>query len=335
MVRAYAQPVSTTEGPATGAATLARLGWDESLVAAAADVAAPGAVPGRVARVDKGWATVMTATGTDRTQLAGHSVATGDWILEQNGKVAAVLPRRSAFVRGDAGEGRARRPQVVAANVDLVFVVQSLSNGPNLRRLERELVLAFESGATPVVVLSKADLAEAADVERAVELAHSATADLEVVVTSANDRIGLDRLRELARDDRTVALIGASGVGKSKLVNVLIGRDAQVIGEVRENDQRGRHTTTARELVALPGGGWLVDTPGLRSVALWEADDGLSRVFSDIEALAAQCRFRDCSHGPEPDCAIQSAIERGELDPARFEHYQRLDRELDENARQK
>lgn len=335
MVRAYAERVSTTEGPASEAAALARLGWDESFVAAAAEAGRPAAIPGRVARVDKGWATVMTATGTNRTQLAGHSVATGDWILEEHGKVAAVLARRSAFVRGDAGDGRARRPQVVAANVDLVFVVQSLSNGPNLRRLERELVLAFESGAIPVVVLSKADLAETAEVERSVELAHSAAADLEVVVTSANERTGLDRLRELARDGRTVALIGASGVGKSKLVNVLIGRDAQMIGEVRENDQRGRHTTTARELVAIPGGGWLVDTPGLRSVALWEADDGLSRVFSDIEALAAQCRFRDCSHGPEPDCAIRAAIDRGELDRARFEHYQRLDHELDENARQK
>jgi ribosome biogenesis GTPase len=333
MRRAYAEPVSTPEASASEATTLARLGWDATLVAAADEAALPDAVPGRVARVDKGWATVMTATGTNRTQLAGHSVATGDWILEQNGKVAAVLPRRSAFVRGDAGDGRARRPQVVAANVDRVFVVQSLSKVPNLRRLERELVLAFESGATPVVVLSKADLADAAEIDHAVELAHSAAADVEVVVTSANEGRGLDRLRELARDDQTVALIGASGVGKSKLVNVLVGRESQVIGDVRENDQRGRHTTTARELVALPGGGWLVDTPGLRSVALWEADDGLARVFSDIEALAAQCRFRDCSHGPEPDCAIRAAIERGDLDPARFEHYLRLDHELDENAR--
>ena len=139
-------------------------------------------------------------------------------------------------------------------------------------------------------------------------------------------------MRTIAGADRTVALIGASGVGKSRLVNVLVGDSVQAIGDVRENDQRGRHTTTARELVALPDGGWLVDTPGLRSVALWDADEGLSRVFSDIEALAAQCRFRNCSHGPEPDCAVRAAIERGELDAARFEHYQRLDRELDENA---
>jgi ribosome biogenesis GTPase len=318
----------------SGDAVLAGLGWDPALAAAAAaDVAHAGATPGRVARVDRGWATVMTASATERAQLAGHSVATGDWILVDDGKVVATLPRRSAFVRGDAGEGRSRRPQVVAANVDLVFVVQSLTNGPNIRRLERELVLSFESGATPVVVLSKADLVDRPEIDAAIEVARSAAADLEVVVTSALTREGLDRLRALARAGRTVALIGASGVGKSRLVNGLVGDQVQTIGDVRENDQRGRHTTTARELVALPGGGWLVDTPGLRSVALWDADAGLSRVFSDIEALTARCRFRDCSHGPEPDCAIRAAIERGELDPARFEHYQKLDRELDDNAR--
>jgi len=316
------------------AGALANLGWDATLAgAAAADVEHASATPGRVARVDRGWATVMTATETVRAQLAGHSVATGDWILVEQGKVAALLPRRSAFVRGDAGDGRARRPQVVAANVDLVFVVHSLTSGPNIRRLERELVLAFESGATPVVVLSKADLADRPDVEHAIEVARAAAADVEVVVTSAITGEGLDRLRALARPGRTVALIGASGVGKSRLVNGLVGDSVQAIGEVRENDQRGRHTTTARELVALPGGGWLVDTPGLRSVALWDADEGLSRVFSDIEALAARCRFRDCSHGPEPDCAIRAAIEHGDLDPARFEHYRKLDRELDDNAR--
>ncbi len=323
-----------TEDPAAGDIALARLGWDPELAAAAAaDVAHADARPGRVARVDRGWASVLTANGPVRAQLAGHSVATGDWILLAHGKVGAALPRRSAFVRGDSGEGRTRRPQVVAANVDLVFVVQSLNNGPNLRRLERELVLAFESGAAPVVVLSKADLVERADAERALEVARTAAADVEIVVTSAITGEGLERLRSLASADRTVALIGASGVGKSRLVNGLIGRAVQAVGDVREGDQRGRHTTTARELVALPGGGWLIDTPGLRSVALWDADDGLSRVFADIEILATKCKFKNCSHGLEPGCAVRAAIERGELDAARFEHYLRLDHELDENAR--
>jgi ribosome biogenesis GTPase len=333
--------VPGSEAPApddlpVGGAALARLGWDRALAAAAAaDLAHRGASPGRVARVDRGWATVMTASGTVRAQLAGHSVATGDWLLVDDGKVVAALPRRSAFVRGDAGEGRSRKPQVVAANVDLVFVVQSLNNGPNIRRLERELVLAFESGALPVVVLSKADLVDPPAVERAVEAARAAAADVEVVVTSAVTGVGLDRLRSLAHADRTVALIGASGVGKSRLVNGLVGDSVQAIGAVRDNDQRGRHTTTARELVALPGGGWLVDTPGLRSVAMWDADDGLSRVFSDIEGFVARCRFKNCSHGPEPDCAVRAAIERGDLDAARFAHYQRLDHELDENVRER
>jgi ribosome biogenesis GTPase / thiamine phosphate phosphatase len=298
-------------------------------------VPAQDPVPGRVARVDRGWATVMTETGTTRVQLAGREVVTGDLITVQHGKVVDVLPRRSAFVRGGAGEGRSRKPQVVAANVDLVFVVQALNNGPNLRRLERELVLAFESGAAPIVVLSKADLVDADDIAAGVALAHTAAGGLDVVVTSAITGEGLEELRARARPDRTVALIGASGVGKSRLVNGLIGSEVQVVGDVRENDQRGRHTTTARELVDLPGGGWLVDTPGMRSVALWEADAGLSRVFSDIEARANECRFKNCSHGPEPGCAIRAAIESGALDPARFEHYQKLDRELDDNARGK
>jgi ribosome biogenesis GTPase len=187
----------------------------------------------------------------------------------------------------------------------------------------------------PVVVLSKADLVDPPAVERAVEAARAAAADVEVVVTSAVTGVGLDRLRSLAHADRTVALIGASGVGKSRLVNGLVGDSVQAIGAVRDNDQRGRHTTTARELVALPGGGWLVDTPGLRSVAMWDADDGLSRVFSDIEGFVARCRFKNCSHGPEPDCAVRAAIERGDLDAARFAHYQRLDHELDENVRER
>ena len=198
-----------------------------------------------------------------------------------------------------------------------MFVVQSLNNGPNLRRLERELVLAFESGARPVVVLSKADLVEPAAVGPRVELARSAAADVEVVVTSAVSRRGARSAALAARTpDRTVALIGASGVGKSRLVNGLVGESVQAVGDVREGDQRGRHTTTARELVALPGGGWLVDTPGLRSVALWDADEGLSRVFSDIEALARSAASRTARTAPNPTARCRAAIESGDLDPA-------------------
>ena len=308
------------------------LGWDDDWEAAARAAARDTAVPARVARVDKGHVLVLTASGTEQVKLGGElvDVATGDWVLIENGALAAVLPRRSAFVRGDSIEGRARKRQVVAANIDVVFVVQSLTNGPKLRRLERELVLAYASGATPVVVLNKADLVGAEQIADACERARAAAPDLDVLVTSAITGEGLEALRARARGGQTIALIGASGVGKSTLVNVLIGSERQATGDVRAHDQRGRHTTTARELVPMPGGGLVVDTPGLRAVSLWDADVGLSRVFADIETLATRCKFTNCSHNTEPGCAVQAAIAGGTLDAARFEHYKRLDAELDE-----
>jgi ribosome biogenesis GTPase len=290
-----------------------------------------------VVRVDRGLVTVVTADGTVRATPPGESIATGDWVLvadtETGPAVVEVLPRRSVFVRGDPMEGSARDEQVIAANIDTVFVVHSLTNGPNLRRLERELVLVFDSGATPVIVLNKADLVpDTAGAERAVAEIAPAT---DVVVTSAETGAGIERLRDYTGASSTVALIGASGVGKSSLVNRLVGADVQETGAVRARDERGRHTTTARELVVLPGGGVLVDSPGLRAVLLWDADEGFAVAFADIEALAEHCRFSDCAHQHEPGCAVKDAVERGELDAARVESYQRLDRELDATARRR
>jgi ribosome biogenesis GTPase len=305
------------------------LGWDGRLAALVDDARRPAAAPGRVARVDMGLVTVLVEDGTVRATPGDDHVATGDWVLVEENRVVVVLPRRSVFTRGDPMEGVARGPQVVAANVDVVLIVQSVTSGPNVRRLERELVLAFESGATPVVVLNKADLVDTQEASGAVSTAEDVAAGVDVLLVSATRGDGVDRLRALAAGNRTLALIGASGVGKSTLVNALVGTDVQATGDVRESDQRGRHTTTARELVLLPHGGVLVDTPGLRAVSLWDADEGLSRAFSDIEELATRCRFRNCSHTLEPGCAIRAAMLTGELDAARFENYLRLDSELD------
>jgi len=318
--------------PATGANRLADLGWDDEWANVAQSQGGKG-TPGRVVRVDFGRVTVLTGDQSVRAQPGLDPIAVGDWVVVDGDRVQQVLPRRSAFVRGDVIEGTARAAQVVAANVDVVFVMQSSINGPNRRRLERELVLAFQSGARPVVVLTKSDLAEAHDVERALDAARAAAPGVDALAVSTLTGAGIDELRAHLRAGWTIALIGASGVGKSTLVNRLAGTDVQATAEVRENDQRGRHTTTARELVMLPGGGLLIDTPGLRAVSLWDADEGLSRVFADIEQLAERCRFRDCSHTSEPDCAVNAAIASGELDRERFEHYLRLARELDDQAR--
>jgi ribosome biogenesis GTPase / thiamine phosphate phosphatase len=279
---------------------------------------------------------VLTAEGRVRAATGAESLATGDWVLLADGEkwpdVVATLPRHSAFVRGDPMDGTARNAQVVAANIDTVFVTQSLENGPNLRRLERELVLSFESGAAPVIVLTKSDLAGAdseRDLAADVRAVERTAVGAPVIVTSSVTLAGVEDLRAYAG----TALIGASGVGKSTLVNRLVGADVQATGAVRSTDQRGRHTTTARELVLLRDGGVLVDTPGLRAVTLWVADEGLRRAFIDIEELAPQCKFHDCAHDREPGCAVQAAVARGEIDAARVEHFRQLDAELDTVAR--
>ena len=289
----------------------------------------------RVARIDRGVYTVVTDDGFCATSLSGELKSTrdpvdrptvGDWVLVDtaDGVVHTVLARRSAFLRGDVDRLQA---QAVAANIDVVFVVHAASSDMNLRRLERELVLAHQSGAEPVVVLSKADLCP--DVDAATDAASACAPGSAVVVTSARTGLGVDRLAAYGRDGRTLAFIGASGVGKSTLVNSLLGAEVQATGAIRDFDGKGRHTTSARSLHPLDTGGVLVDTPGLRSVGMWRSDEGLAAAFADLEALAADCRFSDCTHDHEPGCAVLAAVERGELDGERVAHHRQLHAELD------
>ena len=256
----------------------------------------------------------------------------GDWVAlsqpegHDHAIIEAILPRSSAFVRQDPGE--ATGEQVVAANVDTVFVVQSVDGrGVNLRRLERELVMAWESGARPLVVLAKADLAEDAGDQRDEAISVSAGAD--VVLTSALTGRGIEELGAYLGPGMTVALLGASGVGKSTLINRLVGEDVQATAEVRAFDRKGRHTTVARELVLLPGGGVVIDTPGMRAIALWDAEDGIEAAFPEIDALAEACKFADCRHQTEPGCAVVEAVESGQVPARRLESYLHLRQELE------
>ena len=295
------------------------LGWASDRLPEVPD----GTVVARVARVDRGLLTVLTATGERRVHVAGTlsgaaAPAVGDWVAVHGELAVRLLPRRTAFVRTAAGRGSA--PQVIAANVDLVLVVDALVGAARLRRVERYLAVAWASGATPVVVLTKADLCP--DVPAAVARVAEDAVGVDVLAVSVVDGVGLDGLRSLITPGCTAAMVGPSGVGKSSLANALAGRPVAAVAGIRE-DGRGRHTTTARELHLLPGGGLLIDTPGLRELAL-TGGDGLATTYADVTELAVKCRFRNCAHRTEPGCAVAAAIDRGELDPARFTAWRKL-----------
>jgi len=237
--------------------------------------------------------------------------------------IQEVLPRRSKFVRKVAG--RRLEEQVIAANVDTAFVVMALDGDFNVRRLERYLAQCFESGAKSIVVLNKAD--DCGDLAARVAEVGSIAAGLPVFSVSARTGDGVDALDTYLASGQTIVLLGSSGVGKSTLVNLLLQRDAQAVQTVRASDSRGRHTTTSRELFALPGGALLIDTPGLRELQLWGATEGVEQAFSDIEELAAQCKYGNCGHTTEPGCAVQVAIAEGRLDESRLENQRKLERE--------
>ncbi len=261
---------------------------------------------------------------------AGRGVAVGDWVTLRppDGAISAVLSRRTAISRRTPDP--ATREQVLAANVDVILIATAVDADFNLRRVERMLTVAYQSGADPVVVLTKAELGDPAARRREVE---AIAPDVPVVSVSAHRSTGLDELREHLTRGRTAVLVGQSGVGKSTLVNALAGRELQRTASVHEGTGQGRHTTSHRELMQLPGAGCVIDTPGLRELQLWEAElpegqGALDDAFADVDELARQCRFSDCAHDGEPGCAVAHALETGELQSGRWASYRKLQREL-------
>ncbi len=306
---------------------LRELGWSADL----AEKLPLGLEPGRVIAAHRGAYDVQTSAATAiRTRLPGGllractDVAVGDWVALGDGLVRVVLPRRTAIVRQAAGT--ATRPQTLAANVDLALVVSSL--GPDLepRRIERYLVAVWESGAEPEIVLTKADRLD--DPSAHVRMVEAVAGGVPIHVVSALSGHGCERLRSRLERGRTAVLLGSSGVGKSTLVNRFAGRELMPTRETRIDDDEGRHVTTRRELVVLPGGGVLIDMPGLRELQLWDGNSGVDAAFADLDRLAGACRFRDCSHTSEPGCAVLAAIESGELSLERLQSWRKLQREL-------
>ncbi|WP_030766140.1 ribosome small subunit-dependent GTPase A [Streptomyces sp. NRRL F-2664] len=316
--------------------TLAPLGWDDAWAAEFTPYAEQGCVPGRVVRVDRGQCDVLTADGIVRADTAfvtPHDplrvICTGDWAaVEAAGNpryVKAYLPRRTAFVRSTSSQRS--EGQILAANVDHAIIAVSLAVELDLGRIERFLALAWESGAQPLVVLTKADLVpDPVTLGHLVQDVETTAPGVQVLTVSSHSGEGTDVLGAIVADGTSV-LLGVSGAGKSTLANALLGADVMEVQAIRDVDGKGRHTTTTRNLLVLPGGGVLIDTPGLRGVGLFDAEAGVGQVFSEIEDFASQCRFHDCAHEAEPGCAVLAALESGELPERRLESYRKLLRE--------
>jgi len=316
-------------------------GWDDKWAASFAALGVAEWVPARVVRGARGVYTVRGEAGEwvaetsgkfrHRTTSRADFPAVGDWVaIEQGIVIQAILPRRSRFSRKQPGEKT--EEQIVAANVDTVFLVCGLDGDYNPRRIERYLGPAWDSGARPVLLLNKADVR--ADALACVQEIESLAAGVPVHLIAACDGTGFAALESYLRPGHTIALVGSSGAGKSTLINRLLGEERLVTGDVRATDSRGRHTTSHRELLRLPGGTLMIDNPGLRELQLWSDEVGLEAAFEDVDALAVNCRFRDCRHGNEPGCAVQAALTTGVLPMERYESYLKLRRELAFLARQ-
>jgi len=296
------------------------------------------AIPARVAAEHRGSYQVWSKTGAGPAHLAGRLTrelageafpGVGDWVTlksaptpDQTSIIDSVLTRRTVFIRGAAG--RQARGQVVAANVDVVFAVCGLDDDYNIRRIERYLARIWASGAQPVVILNKGDVCDAMDA--CVAEVEAICPGVPVFVTSALLSQGVEAIQPTIRPGSTAAFVGSSGVGKSTLINALLGEDRMATQEIKARDGRGRHTTTHRQLIVFPRGGLLIDTPGMRELQLLD-EEGIGTVFSDVEALSAQCRFGDCSHESEPGCAVREAVANGEIPAKRLDHYLKLEAE--------
>ena len=319
---------------------LKEYGWNEDWAAVFKKLAGSEQMPGRITIEQKGSYRLVTehgelfgeVSGRFRHEALGYDAypSVGDWVIadlrpsEGKAIIHAVLPRKSKFSRKVAGA--LTQEQVVAANFDYVFIVNSLNKDFNPRRMERYLTMAWESGAGPVIVLNKKDLCD--DANNKISEVEAITFGVPVIAVSAVTGDGADQLKDFVAPGRTVAILGSSGVGKSTLTNLLAGAEIMETREIKEDDSKGRHTTTFRNLVKLPNGGMVIDTPGMRELQLWESDSGLQGTFEDVESLGTSCRFRDCTHENEPGCAVVEAIKNGLVPAARLESYRKLKKEL-------
>jgi ribosome biogenesis GTPase len=306
--------------------SLAAFGWNERVSVLYSDMASPSDTPGRVVRVERGQSVVVGTDGLDSVLIAPVAPAVGDWVIVRDGVIHEILPRRSELTRRDPdGVGQ----QTLASNIDLVLVTAP-ADRLNANRVERELVVAWDSGARPIVVLTKIDLAEPdalADLtERLV--------GLEVIASSVTTGEGIEEVAAALRPDLSAVLLGPSGAGKSSLANAILREEVLVTGGVREGDRRGRHTTASRQLLVVPGGGVLIDTPGLRSLGL-AGDIAIEAAFPEIELLATGCRFTDCSHQVEPGCAVTAALADGTLDTSRLSSFRKLQGEVAAQTRRR
>ena len=307
-------------------------GWDAQWASEYSRLEKPGCIPGRIQSALRGAYNIWTAGGLieapARKKLirdAAERPCTGDWVVMQESPplVEAVLPRRTRVSRKAPGEATAE--QILAANLDLLLIVAGLDRDYNPRRLERYMALAWDSGARPVILLNKADIGD--DFGPQIEETRALAGEADVLLVSALSGLGIEAVQDLLEAGKTAAFIGSSGVGKSALTNRLVGQELRAVGDVREADGRGRHTTVGRELIVAPAGWLLMDLPGIREVRPWN-ESGVEEAFEDVEQIIAQCKFSDCKHGTEPGCAVRQALQDESLERARFDNYLKVRSEM-------